>query len=141
MVLLTVAIGVGLVIALRYARHLNALMMGEDEAQYLGVEVTRLKVAITAINVLIVAVATSFTGVISFVGLVVPHLLRLLRGSDNRFLLVGGFLLGAIVLTAADIVARVAIRPAELPIGIVTSAVGAPVFIALLRSRAYALRS
>jgi len=139
--LLTAAIAVGLAIALRHARHLNALMMGEAEARYLGIEVARLKVVITAVNVLIVAVATSFTGVISFVGLIVPHLLRLMRGSDNRFLLIGGSLLGAIVLTAADIVARVAIRPAELPIGIVTSAVGAPVFIALLRSRAYALRS
>jgi len=139
--LMTAAISIGLAIALRHARHLNALMMGEDEARYLGVEVARLKVVITAVNVMIVAVATSFTGVISFVGLIVPHLLRLMRGSDNRFLLIGGSLLGAIVLTAADIVARVAIRPAELPIGIVTSAVGAPVFIALLRSRAYALRS
>jgi iron complex transport system permease protein len=61
----------------------------------------------------------------------------LIRGSDNRFLLIGALFLGAIVLTAADIVARVALRPAELPIGIVTSAVGAPVFIALLRGREY----
>src|SRR5215471_2874337 len=139
--LVAAAIGIGTLIALRHARSLNALMMGEDEALYLGVDVARLKLTIIAVNVVIVAVATSFTGVISFVGLIVPHLLRLMRGSDNRFLLVGALFLGAIVLTAADIVARVALRPAELPIGIVTSAVGAPVFIALLRSRAYALRS
>jgi len=82
-------------------------------------------------------VATSITGIISFVGLIVPHLLRLLKGSDNRFLLIGSVFLGAILLTAADIVARVLLRPAELPIGIVTSAVGAPVFIMLLRRRRY----
>lgn len=128
---------VGLAIALRHARHLNALMMGEDEALHLGVEVGRLKLIILAVNVVVVAVATCFTGVISFVGLIVPHLLRLMKGSDNRFLLLGGALLGAILLTLADIVARVALRPAELPIGILTAAVGAPVFIALLRAKRY----
>jgi iron complex transport system permease protein len=136
-ILLATATGLGLVVALRYARHLNALMMGEEEALYLGVDVRRLKLIIIAVNVVLVAVATSITGIISFVGLVVPHLLRLLKGSDNRFLIVGGALLGAILLTLADIVARVLLRPAELPIGIVTSAVGAPVFITLLRSRRY----
>jgi len=134
---LGIATTVGLVIALRYARQLNALMMGEDEALYLGVHVGRLKLAIIAVNVMIVAVATSITGIISFVGLIVPHLLRLMRGSDNRFLLIGSVFLGAILLTLADIVARLVLKPAELPIGIVTSAVGAPVFIMLLRSRRY----
>src|SRR6266851_2958546 len=128
---------VGVAIALRHARQLNALMMGEDEALYLGIDVRRLKLTIIAVNVMIVAVATSITGVISFVGLIVPHLLRLLKGSDNRFLLIGSVFLGAILLTVADIAARVLLRPAELPIGIVTSAVGAPVFITLLRRRRY----
>jgi iron complex transport system permease protein len=135
--LLAIATGLGLAIALRYTRHLNALMMGEDEALNLGVDVGRLKLTIIAVNVMIVAVATSITGIISFIGLIVPHLLRLMRGSDNRFLLIGGVFLGAILLTAADIVARLVLRPAELPIGIVTSAVGAPVFITLLRRRRY----
>jgi iron complex transport system permease protein len=85
--------------------------------------------------VLLVAVATSITGIIGFVGLIVPHVLRLLRGSENRYLLLGSALLGAMVLTLADIAARMLLRPAELPIGILTSAVGAPVFVALLRSR------
>src|SRR6266851_6174236 len=128
---------IGLAIALRHARQLNALMMGEDEALYLGIDVRRLKLTIIAVNVMIVAVATSITGIISFVGLIVPHLLRLLKGSDNRFLLIGSVFLGAILLTLADIVARLVLKPAELPIGIVTSAVGAPVFIMLLRSRRY----
>ncbi len=137
MLLLGVSTSVGLVIALRHARQLNALMMGEDEALYLGVNVGRLKLTIIAVNVMIVAVATSITGIISFVGLIVPHLLRLMKGSDNRFLLIGGVFLGAILLTLADIVARLVLKPAELPIGIVTAAVGAPVFIALLRGRRY----
>lgn len=132
--LLTLSTGLGLAISLRYARALNALMLGEDEAMTVGVDVSRLKLIVLAVNVLIVAVATSITGIISFVGLIVPHLLRLLRGSDNRFLLLGAVLLGAIVLTVADLAARVLLRPAELPIGIVTSVVGAPLFLVLLRS-------
>jgi iron complex transport system permease protein len=127
----------GTVTALRYAKQLNALMIGEEEATYLGVNVNRLKWIILSINVFIVAVATAFTGVISFVGLIVPHILRMLRGADNRFLIIGSALLGATLLSLADLVARLLLRPAELPIGIVTSAVGVPVFLSLLRRRQY----
>jgi iron complex transport system permease protein len=127
----------GTVVALRYAKQLNALMIGEEEATYLGVNVNRLKWIILSINVLIVAVATAFTGVISFVGLVVPHILRMMRGADNRFLIVGSALMGATLLSLADLIARLSLRPAELPIGIVTSAVGVPVFLLLLRRRQY----
>jgi iron complex transport system permease protein len=127
----------GSIVALRYAKQLNALMIGEEEATYLGVNVNRLKWIILSINVVIVAVATAFTGVISFVGLVVPHILRMMRGADNRFLIVGSALMGAMLLSLADIIARLALRPAELPIGIVTSAVGVPVFLSLLRRRRY----
>ena len=127
----------GTVLALRYAKQLNALMIGEEEATYLGVNVNRLKWIILSINVVIVAVATAFTGVISFVGLIVPHILRMMRGADNRFLIVGSALLGATLLSLADLIARLALRPAELPIGIVTSAVGVPVFLSLLRRRQY----
>lgn len=127
----------GSIIALRYAKQLNALMIGEEEATYLGVNVNRLKWIILSINVVIVAVATSFTGVISFVGLIVPHILRMLRGADNRFLILGSALLGATLLSLADIIARLSLRPAELPIGIVTSAVGVPIFLLLLRRRQY----
>ncbi len=127
----------GTAAAMRYAKQLNALIIGEEEATYLGVNVNRLKWIILSVNVVIVAVATSFTGVISFVGLVVPHILRMLRGADNRFLITGSALLGATLLSLADLIARLALRPAELPIGIVTSAVGVPVFIYLLRRRQY----
>jgi iron complex transport system permease protein len=127
----------GTLAALRYAKQLNALMIGEEEATYLGVNVSRLKWIILSINVVIVAVATAFTGVISFVGLVVPHILRMLGGADNRYLILASALTGATLLSIADLIARLALRPAELPIGIVTSAVGVPVFLTLLRRRGY----
>jgi len=127
----------GTILALRYAKQLNSLMIGEEEATYLGVNVNRLKWIVLSINVVIVAVATAFTGVISFVGLIVPHILRMLGGADNRYLIASSALLGATLLSLADLVARLALRPAELPIGIVTSAVGVPIFIALLRRRQY----
>jgi len=120
-------------IALRFAKSLNALAMGEIEALHLGVNIDRLKVSVMVITVVLVAVATSFVGVISFVGLIVPHLLRLIRGSDNRYLLIGSALLGGILLSLADLTARLLLAPAELPIGIVTSVIGVPVFILLLR--------
>jgi len=127
----------GALVALRFAKQLNALMIGEEEATYLGVNVNRLKWIILSVNVVIVAVATAFTGVISFVGLIVPHILRMIGGADNRYLIVASALTGATLLTLADLLARMVVRPAELPIGIVTSAVGVPVFIFLLRRRQY----
>jgi iron complex transport system permease protein len=127
----------GLVPAMVFAKPLNALMIGEEEAVALGVNVRRLRWIVLTINVLMVAVATAFTGVISFVGLIVPHILRIIRGPDNRFLILGSALLGGILLSIADLIARVSLRPAELPIGIVTAIVGVPVFLSLLRSRDY----
>ncbi|MEP6946164.1 MAG: iron ABC transporter permease [Acidobacteriota bacterium] len=127
----------GTLLALRYAKQLNALMIGEEEANYLGVNVKRLKWIVLTINVVIVAVATAFTGVISFVGLIVPHILRISGGADNRYLIVGSALLGATLLSLADLLARLSVRPAELPIGIVTAAVGVPVFLSLLRRSRY----
>ncbi len=127
----------GIAYALRLAKPLNALMLGEDEATALGVDVGRLKWTVLTINVAMVAVATAFTGVIAFVGLIVPHILRILHGADNRYLIAGSGLLGATLLSVADLIARVSLRPAELPIGIVTSIVGVPVFLWLLRTRQY----
>ncbi len=131
------ATAVGTAGAALCAKPLNALMLGEDEAAALGVNMGRLKWVVLSINVLMVAVATAFTGVISFVGLIVPHILRILRGSDNRFLITGSALLGGTLLSLADLLARTCLRPAELPIGIVTSVVGVPVFLILLRRRQY----
>ncbi len=123
---------VGVLLALRYAKALNALLLGESEAAYLGVNIQHFKTIILLLNTLIVATATSMVGVIGFVGLVTPHLLRLIKSADNRFLIIGSALLGAIVLIAADTLARTLIAPAELPIGVITSFVGAPVFLWLL---------
>jgi len=125
------------VTALRFSNSLNALMLGETEAAMLGVNVKRLKLIVLTINVIMIAVCTAFVGVISFVGLIVPHLLRMTNGSDNRFLIRNSILLGGIILSAADLVARMLLRPAELPIGIVTSVIGVPVFIFLLRKKNY----
>jgi iron complex transport system permease protein len=126
-----------ILISLRYSKHLNALMIGEDEAQFLGINIKRLKITVLAVNVIMVAVATAFVGAISFVGLIVPHILRMINGSDNRFLILNGGLLGGVLLSLADVSARMILRPAELPIGIVTSVIGVPVFIILLRRKSY----
>lgn len=126
-----------IIIAMRYAKHLNALMLGEEEAQFLGINIKSLKMTIMLINVVMIAVATAFVGVISFVGLIVPHLLRTINGSDNRLLIRNSALLGGILLSVADLMARMLFRPAEMPIGIVTSLAGIPIFILLLRKKDY----
>ena len=121
-----------ILLALRYSKALNALLLGESEAGYLGIDTEKLKTRIIIINTLIVAIGTSVVGVIGFVGLIVPHLLRMIKGSDNRFLIIGSGLLGAIIMNVADVISRSVLAPAELPIGIVTSFVGAPIFIWIL---------
>ncbi len=126
-----------ILMGLRYAKQLNALMLGTSEAKNLGINVKTLKIKVLIINVVLVAVATAFTGIIGFVGLVVPHLLRILKGSNNRYLIISSALMGGLLLSVADIIARLLLAPAELPIGIVTTAVGAPVFIYLLRKNEY----
>jgi iron complex transport system permease protein len=123
---------VGFILALRFAKPLNALQLGDSEAGYLGINTERMKISVILVNTLLVSVATSMVGVIAFVGLIVPHLLRLLKGSDNRYLIIGSALLGAIVLIVTDMICRVVIAPAEMPIGIVTAFIGAPVFLWLL---------
>lgn len=120
-------------IALSYAKQLNALLLGEEEATYLGVDPKRLQQKILVINTAMVSIATAFVGVISFMGLIVPHILRLLIGSDNKKLLPASMISGAMLLTLADMMARLLLAPAEIPIGIITSLVGAPIFIILLK--------
>jgi iron complex transport system permease protein len=121
------------IFSVRYSKELNALLLGEEEASYLGVDTHRLKKKIMILNTAMVAVATAFVGVISFMGLIVPHVLRLLIGSDNKRLLPASMILGALLLVLADMGARLLLAPAEIPIGIITSLVGAPVFIILLK--------
>ncbi|MBO9700714.1 MAG: iron ABC transporter permease [Sporocytophaga sp.] len=127
--------GLCFLIALRYSKALNALMLGEEDALMLGANITMLKKNVMALNVLLVAVTTAFVGVIGFVGLIAPHLIRILIGSDNRYLIIGSAMMGAILLTSADLIARLLLAPAELPIGVVTSFVGVPIFLYLLKKR------
>ncbi|ENM5814174.1 iron ABC transporter permease [Vibrio mimicus] len=114
------------------AMTLNALLLGEAEARHLGVPVQKLKREMILLSAIGVGVAVSAAGMIGFVGLVVPHIGRMLVGPDHRNLVPISALLGALMLTLADMVARVAVAPAELPIGIVTALVGAPFFLYLL---------
>lgn len=118
--------------SLRYGKSLNALMLGENEAAFLGVNPQRLILQLIIVNTIMVSVATAMVGVIAFVGLVIPHLLRLMKSADYTFLLPGSALLGAILMEVIDITARVIVPPAELPIGIITAVVGAPVFLWIL---------
>jgi iron complex transport system permease protein len=121
-----------LVFLSRTAHRLNCLLLGEAEAAHLGVNVEQLKTTIVLLVALIVGAGVSVTGVISFVGLVVPHLLRLLMGADNRGLLPASALFGASLMIGADWLSRTAVAPAELPVGIITAALGAPFFLWLL---------
>jgi iron complex transport system permease protein len=115
------------------AKKLNAFILGEEEASYLGIDTKQLKRKILIANTAMVAIATSFVGVIGFMGLIVPHVMRLLVGSDHRKLLPASMLGGAALLLFADMGARLFLAPAEIPIGIITSLVGAPVYIFLLK--------
>ena len=118
--------------SLRSGKALNALMLGEDEAALLGVDPSKLILSLLLVNTIMVAAATAMVGVIAFVGLVVPHVLRIMRSSDYQFLLPGSALLGALMMEVVDVVARLVIPPAELPVGIITAVVGAPVFLWIL---------
>ncbi|MDR0277421.1 MAG: iron ABC transporter permease [Paucimonas sp.] len=121
----------------RRAEALNALLLGESEARHLGFEVEKLKRELVFCTALGVGAAVAAAGLIGFIGLVVPHLVRLLAGPDHRVLLPASLLAGASLLLFADLIARLALAPAELPIGIVTAFIGAPFFLyLLLRGRA-----
>ncbi|HXG28694.1 MAG TPA: iron ABC transporter permease, partial [Nevskiales bacterium] len=117
----------------RAARGLNALLLGEAEAGHLGIDVDRLKRRLLLGIALGVGAAVSLAGIIAFVGLLVPHLLRLTLGPDHRTLLPAAAWLGGGLLVAADIAARCALPPTELPVGILTTLLGAPFFLWLLR--------
>lgn len=122
---------------LLFARHLNALLLGEREASHLGFRIERTKKAIVLFVALATGASVAITGVIGFVGLVVPHLVRLSMGADHKFLMPASLLLGASLMLVADLAARSVALPAELPIGILTSCVGGPFFLwLLLRARA-----
>jgi iron complex transport system permease protein len=115
------------------ARPLNLMSIGEEAASHLGTDVESIKRMAYGAASFIAAAGVAFVGVIGFVGLIVPHTIRLIGSSDHRSLLPLSFLAGAIFLTLADLVARTVIAPAEIPVGVVTAFVGVPAFLALLR--------
>lgn len=121
------------IVALVYARDLNALSLGEDHAAALGVEPARVKLVLFVSGSILVGAAVSAAGIIGFVGLIVPHIARLVFGPDHRRLVPAAMVLGAGLLIAADTVARTALAPTELPVGVVTALAGAPFFLVLLR--------
>lgn len=117
------------------ARDLNTLMVGEEHALHLGLNVNGIRIIILLAASLVTAAAVSVSGIIGFVGLVVPHVVRLLVGPDHRILIPASVLGGAIFMVWTDTLARVIIAPAELPVGIITALLGAPFFIYLIMSR------
>lgn len=125
-----------LLVLLALARPLNLLAVGEETAAYLGTRVERTKWVAYGTASLLVAAAVAVSGVIGFVGLIVPHVVRFLWGGEHRFLLPASVLLGAAFLVLADALARTVAAPTELPIGVVTAFVGVPFFVWLLRRRA-----
>lgn len=132
-IMLCAATLVGLMIVfIKKSMALNALLLGEAEASHLGIPVQRLKRQLILLTAFGVGVTVSVSGMIGFIGLVIPHLGRMLSGPDHRTLLPISALMGALLLTFADMFSRVAVAPAELPVGIVTALIGAPFFIYLL---------
>ncbi|MCX8103840.1 MAG: iron ABC transporter permease [Candidatus Bipolaricaulota bacterium] len=123
-------------VVLLFARDLNALALGEEMAAHLGIEPRHLRKILLVAVTLLTAVAVAVSGTIGFVGLIVPHILRLIVGPDHRLLLPVSALGGAVLLTLCDAVARTVLAPAELPLGIITALLGAPFFLFLLRRRA-----
>jgi iron complex transport system permease protein len=127
---------VAVLIALpRYAKALNALLLGESEARHLGIDVDRVKLSLIIWVAIGVGTSVAMVGTIAFVGLVVPHIVRMLIGPNHTYLLPASALAGAILLLLADTLSRVVIAPSELPVGIITAIIGVPFFISLLRNR------
>ncbi|HXZ86467.1 MAG TPA: iron ABC transporter permease [Myxococcota bacterium] len=124
---------VGLAIALRFAYALNLIAQGDETASHLGVDVPAVRRWILAGTALMIGASVAVSGLIGFVGLIVPHLLRLSLGSDHRLLVPASALGGAAFLVVADTLARVVLAPTELPVGALTSLVGGPLFLVLLR--------
>ncbi len=129
-------VGGGIVLVLpRFSPALNALLLGESEARHLGIDVARVKLALILCVAVAVGTSVALAGTIAFVGLIVPHMVRMLTGPDHRRLLPAAALAGACLLVLADTAARIVLAPTELPVGVVTALIGVPFFISLLRRR------
>ncbi len=117
---------------LKISRKLDLIQLGEAEAQRLGVNITKLRFDIILSSAIIVGVSVSLVGIIGFIGLVIPHLIRILGGVNHNFLLKGSILAGALIMILSDLISRTIIKPAELPVGLITSAIGSPFFLWLI---------
>ncbi|HHI30530.1 iron ABC transporter [Methanosarcinales archaeon ex4484_138] len=125
----------GIILLYRYSWNLNVMLLGEEQAQYLGVNTERVKRGVLVSSSLITAAAVSVSGIIGFVGLIIPHIMRIFTGPDHRILFPTSTLAGAIFLVVTDTISRTILAPIELPVGIITASFGAPFFIYLLRKR------
>ena len=123
----------GIIVSRFFAFHLNAFSLGEEGAAYLGIEVERDKILILALGSMLTAAAVSISGLVGFVGLVVPHAIRMSFGPEHRLLLPASALAGSAFVVIADLLARILLAPIEIPVGIITAIIGAPFFIYLLR--------
>jgi len=126
---------VGIVIICLHARPLNVMQLDEEQAQQLGINVERVKLTLLGAATLITSAAVCFTGLIGFVGIIVPHAVRLIWGPDHRFLLPLSVLVGAVFLILADTLAHTLLSPTEIPVGVITAFCGAPFFLYLLRRK------
>jgi len=125
----------GTIVILLYGRSLNVMQLDEEQAQQLGINVERVKLILLTAATMVTAAAVSFVGTIGFVGIIIPHVVRLLWGPDHRFLLPLSVLTGAIFMVIADLVARTILAPVEIPVGIITAVCGVPFFLYLLRRK------
>ena len=132
-----IALLVAIVYVTAQGRSLNALAMGAEPAAALGIDVRRLRINLFVVTSLMVGVTVAVAGVIGFVGLAVPHIVRLLVGSDHRRVLPVGVVFGAAFMVVGDLLARTIVAPQEMPIGVITAFIGAPTLIVLIRRRPY----
>ena len=126
---------IGLILSLFLVRSANVLQLGDESAKNLGFNVNGTRLLISAVAVFLAAISTAVVGIISFVGLIVPHIARMLMGSDHKYTIPFSIVLGAIVLLIADTLARTVGGSIEIPVGVITSIVGGPFFLYLLRKR------
>ena len=132
-------VAAGTAVIIIFARPLNVMQLDEEQAQQLGVNVERLKIVLLAAATLVTAASVAFVGTIGFVGIIIPHTVRLIWGADHRFLLPLAVLTGAVFMIITDLIARTVMAPAEIPIGVITAICGAPFFLYLLRRRKKAI--
>lgn len=130
---ISIPVIISMVLVSFHARDLNIMLTGEESAQSMGVDVEKTKIYILILGTFMVSMVVSIAGIIGFVGLVIPHIVRILLGPDNRILLPASALVGGIFVVAADTIARTIISPVEIPVGIITALFGGPFFLYLLK--------